>query len=321
MTCVPKLIPNRTAPPVTLENPQSTNRQEFLRGARRRERQARTERRLRPGWPPLLQSVPLLALALPSTGRCGNPPSALANCWDLPTLNTRARTRRLSRVMETLGEPRPRGRSLQPELGELAPGWSRPPSPEDGAQPPKPCSSGGSEAGRGRRGRRLRAPEALAEPGGLRGRAERGAGMGRGGRGPERGRPEGAAGEGRAGGGGYKPYTLKRRALSSGRTLTSPVHPAAHGCSRRTPTLKATGRSDCNGRDSGSRETLAPDPLNFHRHPPPATKQRPHAPERSHTCCLRLSANHERLGHTSANQDEAMLHPCRGIASLTNRRQ
>lgn len=36
-----------------------------------------------------------------------------------------------------------------------------------------------------------------------------------------------------------------------------------------------------------------PDPSNFHRHPPRATKRRPHTRELSHTCWLSLSANHE----------------------------
>lgn len=137
--------------------------------------------------------------------------------------------------------------------------------------------------------RHSRAPEALAESGGLRGRAERGAGTGRGGRGPERGKPEGNAGEGRAGSGGYKPHTPKTRALSSGRTHSPPPYtPPLMAAAGATPTLRANWRSDRSGRDCESREAIAPDSLNFHRHPPQATKRRPHTPELSYTCWLLL---------------------------------
>lgn len=170
--------------------------------------------------------------------------------------------------------------------------------------------------------RHSRAPEALAEPGGLRGRAERGAGTGRGGRGPERGKPEGNAEEGRAGSGGYKPHTPKTRALSSGRTHSPPPYtPPLMAAAGATPTLRANWRSDCSGRDCESREAIAPDSLNFHRHPPQATKRRPHTPELSYTCCLLLSANHEGPGLRSANQNAAAPHPRRGPAGLANRRQ
>ena len=128
--------------------------------------------------------------------------------------------------------------------------------------------------------------------------------------------------EGRAGGGGYKTHTLKRRALSSGRTHSPPPYtPPLMAAVHATPTLKATGRSDCDGRECGSREALTLYPLNFHRHPPRATKPRPHTPELSHTCCLLVSANHKRPGHPLANQKEVVLHPCRGTASLANRGQ
>lgn len=214
-----------------------------------------------------------------------------------------ARAPQCSRVMETPGKMRPCGQPLKQGLCGPTPQDGVPAQAEAGTHPQNPVPPG-AEAGRNRRRRRLRAPEALAEPGGLRGRAEHGAGMGRGGWGPEQGRPEGAAGEGRAGGGGYKPHTLKRRALSSGRTHSPPPYtPPLMAALRATPTLKATGRSDCDGRDCGSGEALAPYPLNFHRHPPQATKRRPHNPELSHTCCLLLSANHERPGYPLANQD------------------
>lgn len=73
-----------------------------------------------------------------------------------------------------------------------------------------------------------------------------------------------------------------------------------------TPTLKDTRRSDRNRRDYRSGDALAPDPLNFHRHPPQATKRRPHTPERSHTCWLPLAANHKRPGYISTNKNEAL---------------
>lgn len=216
---------------------------------------------------------------------------------------------------------RPCGRPRKPGLSRPTPQDGVPAQAEAGAQPQNPAPPG-AKAGRNRRRRRLQAPEAPAEPGGLRGRAEHGAGMGRGGWGPKRGRPEGAAAEGRAGGGGYKPHTLKRRALSSGRTHSPPPYtPPLMAAVRATSTLKATERSDCDDRECGCREALAPYPLNFHCHPPQATKRRPHTPELSHTCCLLLTANHERPGYPLASQNEAVLHPYRGTASLTNRRQ
>lgn len=146
----------------------------------------------------------------------------------------------------------------------------------DRAQPQKSAPRR-PEAGRGRRGRRLPAPVALAEPGGLRRRAERGAGIGRGGRGPQ-GETGRAAGKGRAGGGGYKPHKLKRRALPTDRTHLPRIPRRSWLLSTRLLLVKATWRNDCNGCDCGSAEALAPDSLNFHHHPPQATKRRPHTP-------------------------------------------
>ena len=258
-------------------------------------------------------------LALPSPGRRGNLPSTPANCQDLPSLKTCERTH-ADRAGCERGDPGAR----HPSLG--SPGRA----PERSC-PPIPGAARNLES-RLLRGPRLEGAAGGGDSGCLRrslsrvgSRGGQSAGRGWGG---EAGVPRGGdrkgrrGGEGRAGGGGYKPHALKRRALSIGGAHSPPPYtPPLMAAIDATPTLKATRRSDCNGRDCWSGEALVPDSLNFHCHPPQATKRRPHTPARSHTCCLPISANHERPDYASANQNEAVLHPCRGTASLANRRQ
>lgn len=214
---------------------------------------------------------------------------------------------------------RPWGRALQPGSAGRPPAQSCPPSPEAGAllRGPGPHgAAGGGDSGRPRRS------ESRVGAGG-----RHSAGRGWGGeagarRGGDRKGPPRRGGARRAAGGGYRPRTPRRRALSSRRTHSPPPYtPPLMAAVGAIPTTKAPGRRDCDGRDCGSREALASDPFNFHRHPPRATKRRPHTPVRSHTCCLFLPANRGGPGSPAPNHSEAVLQPGLGAASSTNRRQ
>ena len=171
-------------------------------------------------------------LAVPPPRRRGNPPATPTNCWDLPTLNGRVHR---DRAGWERGDPRPVTAAAALRAWPAS-GAARP--APDRAQPQKSAPRR-PEAGRGRRGRRLPAPVALAEPGGLRRRAERGAGIGRGGRGPQ-GETGRAAGKGRAGGGGYKPHKVKRRALPTDRTHLPRIPRRSWLLSTRLLLVKAT---------------------------------------------------------------------------------
>lgn len=120
------------------------------------------------------------------------------NCRDFPSLNTRARAPRHSRVMETLGQTRPWDRSLKPGLGGPGPRTQLPSQPRGRRASPKPAPPG-TEASRDRRGQRLGATEASRGPGGRRRRPERQAGMQRGSRSPKTRGPEETTAEGRGG--------------------------------------------------------------------------------------------------------------------------
>lgn len=149
--------------------------------------------------------------------------------------------------------------------------------------------------------------------------------MGRGGGRAERGRPEGTAVQGRDEEGCGRrlqtPHAATARAFARRTHSPPPYTPPLMAAVGAIPTMKATGRRDCDSCDWGSREALASDPLNFHCHRLRATKRRPHAPVRSHTCCLLLPANRGGPGPTAPNHSEAVLHPGRGAASSANRRQ
>lgn len=195
------------------------------------ERRARTGGRSRVAASPPISSTSRARRAVSPASR--EPPSTLANCGN-SQVETRAHPRH-SRVTEA-PERRDPGtrRSPPPGAGGLGHPRREPPSRRQGQRAAPQPAPPGTRAGRGRRGRRLGELEALRKPGGRRGPAEREAGMGRGreSRDPEAGRDRRGGTGGRAGGGGYKPHALKRRAQVRPRSLTSPVHAAAHGCCR-----------------------------------------------------------------------------------------
>ena len=191
-------------------------------------------RRLRREWPPLLQAVVPLSARFTLQGTLRKPSVHACKLLEPPKFK-HARAPRCRRLVETPGEMQPCGWPLKPGFCGPTP-LKCPPSPRP-ERTPKALLLWGAEAGRNRRGRRLWAPKALKRAGWApgAGRARGGDGAGR--PGSRAGRPEGAAAEGRAGEGWGRrlqnPHAKKARSLVRPHSLTSPVHPAAHGCCPR----------------------------------------------------------------------------------------
>lgn len=202
------------------------------RCAGRRERRAgeRAGGRSRADAPPPVSPTSRARRALAPALR--EAPSTLANCG-----NSQVETRALPRHSRVTEAPERRDPGTRGPLnwgwgegGSPNPGWSLTPA----ARPTRGHStrSSGDPGWKGPQGaetRRARgAPQAGWAPGARRTRG----GDGGGGESPDTPRPEGTAGDRRGGSGGYKPHALKRRAEVRPRSLTSPVHAAAHGCCR-----------------------------------------------------------------------------------------
>lgn len=217
-------------PRVTLENPQSANGQKLPKGVRQL---STNERRLRPEWPPLLQSVVPLAARFSLHGTLRKPSVHACKLLGPPKFKP-ARAPQRSQVMDGDTEE---DATLRPATQAWAlpantSGWSARPGGGRRAAP-KPRSSGGQG---------WKESQEAATPG-ARGSCRAGwapgAGRARGGDGAGRlGSQAGETGRGRRGGEGWgrrlqTPHAKKARSLVRPHSLTSPVHPSAHGCCPR----------------------------------------------------------------------------------------